>query len=147
MLIEIHDLCGCGANHGESFDLAEMYQVGVAAWQRCLDQATAENVPLASLTEIEFSLVSDAEISRVHGEFMDDPTPTDVITFHHGEVLISPETAMRQSGAHGTTAQHEACLYIVHALLHLAGHEDATAEGAATMALLQERILRDVMVG
>ena len=31
--------------------------------------------------ELSIAFVSDAEIAQVHSEFMDDPSPTDVITF------------------------------------------------------------------
>jgi len=39
-----------------------------------------EDSVLADLPEVEITYVSDAEIARVHGEFLDDATPTDVIT-------------------------------------------------------------------
>mgnify|MGYP000738786712 CR=1 FL=1 len=65
-----------------------------AAVPGCLAQGKErEDAVLATLEEVEITFVDDAEIARVHGEFLDDPTPTDVITFHHGEILISADTA------------------------------------------------------
>ena len=64
----------------------------------CQAEATSPDSPLLNLEEIEFTIISDAEISRVHAEFLDDPTPTDVITFEHGELLISADTAARCAG-------------------------------------------------
>jgi probable rRNA maturation factor len=109
----------------------------------CLAAAkTREDSVLADLPEVEITYVSDAEIARVHGEFLDDATPTDVITFHHGEILISAETAARQALDHGQTLDHELALYLVHGLLHLAGWHDEDDQEAAEMARTQEAILQ-----
>jgi probable rRNA maturation factor len=100
---------------------------------------------LAGLSLVEFSLLDDDAIAQVHADFLNDPTPTDVITFHHGEVLISLDTAERQASAHGQTFAAEVLLYAIHGLLHLHGHEDASSGGAQQMKLLQESILAQVM--
>jgi probable rRNA maturation factor len=100
---------------------------------------------LADCGEIEVSLVSDEAIARVHGEFMDDPTPTDVITFHHGEILVSVETARREGPGHGNTAEEETLLYIIHGLLHLNGYTDLREPDRSVMHRLQERILASVL--
>ncbi len=99
--------------------------------------------PLPDLPEIEVSLVSDAEIAAVHGQFLDDPTPTDVITFEHGEILISVETAARQAReyGHNQPVPREIALYLIHGLLHLAGWDDHHPDEAAAMAAEQERVL------
>lgn len=108
-----------------------------AAWQaRCRDDA-----PLGSLEEIEVALVDDETISAVHGEFMDDPSPTDVITFEHGEIVIGVETGVRQAEEHGEALERELLRYLVHGLLHLAGHEDGDEKARAKMIAEQERIV------
>jgi probable rRNA maturation factor len=96
------------------------------------------------LPEISVILVSDARISRIHKQFMNDPSPTDVITFQHGEIVISVETAKRQARQYGTTVVHELRLYLVHGLLHLCGFDDKTSLGAAEMKRVQERIVRSL---
>ena len=106
-----------------------------------------EDAVLKDLPEVEVTYVSDAEIARVHGEFLDDPTPTDVITFHHGEILISAETAARQAVEHGQPLDHELLLYLIHGLLHLAGWHDEDEAEAAEMARAQERILQEALTG
>jgi len=111
----------------------------------CLEQPGPEPPLLKRLDRVEVSLVSDEAIARVHGEFMDDPTPTDVITFHHGEILVSLETARREAPAHDHDAAEEAFLYVVHGLLHLNGHSDAGETDRRAMARLQERIVREVV--
>jgi len=95
---------------------------------------------LAQLTEIEISLIDDATIGQIHGDFMDDPTPTDVITFPHGEILVSVETAAREGEKYGKDERGETLMYIVHGLMHLAGFDDLTAEDAAEMAREQEAV-------
>jgi probable rRNA maturation factor len=99
---------------------------------------------LGGLDEIEITIVDDATIARIHGEFMDDPTATDVITFHHGEIIISADTAARQGREHRQTVQREVLLYAIHGLLHLHGHEDRDPAEAAAMQAAQERILHEI---
>jgi probable rRNA maturation factor len=90
---------------------------------------------------VEISLVSDDEMARIHGEFLEDPTPTDVITFGHGELLVGAETAAREAAARGWPLERELLLYVVHGILHLQGFEDATDAGGTEMERVQERIL------
>ena len=115
-----------------------------AALPLILQEPGPEESHLTEGLTVEFSFVDDAEIGRVHDEFLGDPSPTDVITFHHGEILISTETALRQGNDHGQHWQRELVLYTIHGLLHLHGHEDASIAGAATMKRLQEHILDQV---
>jgi probable rRNA maturation factor len=121
-------------------------RIAKSALPACLAAAKPrEDAVLQHLPEVEITYVSDAEIARVHGEFLDDASPTDVITFHHGEILISAETAARQSVEHGQTPDHELALYLVHGLLHLAGWHDEDDQEAAEMARTQETILSAAM--
>jgi probable rRNA maturation factor len=103
--------------------------------------AKSDHPPLLSLEEIEVSIVSDSKISKVHADFLGDDSPTDVITFHHGEILISADTALRQGLDHRQSMDQELALYLVHGLLHLAGWEDEDPEEQTAMHRLQEKIL------
>ncbi|MEQ1749305.1 MAG: rRNA maturation RNase YbeY [Prosthecobacter sp.] len=120
-----------------------------AALPLCQAEAKSPEAPLLNLDEIEFSIICDDEMARIHGEFLDDPTPTDVITFHHGEILVSADTALRQGTEHGQSLDHELALYLIHGLMHLGGWDDHEAEEAAEMSHRQEAVLRQVcaMVG
>ena len=80
-------------------------------------------------------------LARAHADFLGDPTPTDVITFQHGEILISTETAIRQAAEHSHPPLRECALYLIHGLLHLHGHEDHEPAEAEAMKETQERIL------
>lgn len=119
--------------------------IGKAALPGCFDAIKSPEAPLPSLPEIEVSIVSDEEIARVHGDFLDDPTPTDVITFHHGEILISADTALRQGAEHGQSLDHEVALYLVHGLMHLAGWDDHEEAEAREMTRRQEAILQQAL--
>lgn len=116
------------------------------AMPACLAQERMrDDAVLATLPEVEITFLDDAEIARVHHEFLQDSTPTDVITFHHGEILISIETAARQSRDHKQLLEHEVALYAIHGLLHLAGWHDEAYEEAQTMAKLQTQILQQAI--
>jgi probable rRNA maturation factor len=110
----------------------------------CLAAAKKRDSDLAELEEIEVSFVSDEDIARVHAEFLNDATPTDIITFPHGEILISLDTAARQAADHGETYEREAALYLIHGLLHLAGWDDHEPTERDEMHRLQARILEEV---
>jgi probable rRNA maturation factor len=110
----------------------------------CLAAAKSPDCELSRLEEIEVSLVSDEEISRVHGEFLADPTPTDVITFPHGEIFISLDTAERQAKENNEPYEREVELYLIHALLHLAGWDDREETSREAMRRKQAAILDSV---
>ena len=93
---------------------------------------------------LEVSLVDDATIADIHQDFMKIPGPTDVITFPYGElgeIFIGVETARRQAREFGRTLPQEISLYLIHGILHLAGYDDQTDDGASEMDALQEDLL------
>lgn len=93
---------------------------------------------------VEVSLIDDEAIGQVHGAFMADPTPTDVITFpygEYGEILISVDTARRQGLEFGRSLARETALYLIHGILHLAGYSDKTLPEQEEMAKIQEELL------
>jgi probable rRNA maturation factor len=136
----------CFYNHQETRPAPLKLWEGVAlrALPLCLAARKTPDCDLGTLEEIEVSFVSDEEISRVHADFLDDPTPTDVITFPHGEIIISLDTAARQATDHSETYERETALYIIHALLHLAGWDDHEEKEREEMHALQSHILEQV---
>jgi probable rRNA maturation factor len=111
------------------------------AWSGVANSERSGSV-LRGLSEISVVLISDRRMAALHGEFMNDPTTTDVITFLHGEIVVSAETARREARERGLPLPQEIARYVVHGLLHLAGWTDADAGAAAEMRLMQEKILR-----
>ena len=96
------------------------------------------------LSEIEIVLVDRATIARVHGQFMDDPTETDVITFPYGEILVCPAVAHDRARELKLKPDDEVLLYALHGLLHLAGYDDTTPKLAKEMAAAQDILLKKV---
>ena len=101
----------------------------------------------AHLTAIQFVLVDRATMARVHGDFLGDPSETDVITFPYGEILVCPAVARDRAAEYGLEIGHEVLLYALHGLLHLAGYDDTTPALAKEMAKAQARLLKRVLEG
>ena len=125
-------------------DISRLEACSQSGLPLCLEQPGPHEAVLPSLNEIEINLVCDPLIAKVHEEFMDDPTATDVITFQHGEIFVSIETAIRCAGVNSHPATREAVLYVIHGFLHLNGHSDSTEEEGAAMNRVQESILLTV---
>lgn len=99
---------------------------------------------LSGLDEIEVSLVDDPTIADVHLNYMNIPGATDVITFPHGEIIISLDTAASQSREFGESKEKELFRYIVHGMLHLHGYLDYTTEDRDTMFAVQEPLVNQL---
>ncbi len=99
--------------------------------------------PMTLPEGINVVFVSDVRIAGIHLGFMSMDGPTDVITFQHGEIIISVETAERQAERFSTNFDRELRLYFVHGLLHLGGLDDLTEDGFKSMADAQEQIVAE----
>jgi probable rRNA maturation factor len=97
---------------------------------------------LSRLREVSVVLVSDRRMAELHRRFLQHVGPTDVITFQHGEIFVSTETARRQARRFATSLEHELRLYIAHGLLHLRGFDDKKPVAAAEMKVAQERVVK-----
>jgi rRNA maturation RNase YbeY len=80
-------------------------------------------------------------MASLHRRFLKQSGSTDVLTFQHGEIFISPETACRQARTFGNSLARELRLYVVHGLLHLHGLDDRSEADARRMKATQEKIL------
>jgi len=112
------------------------------ALSRCLQLQKHKRTDLRKLNAVAVWLISDRRMSQLHLRFLGESGPTDVITFHDGEIFISVETARRNAREFGNSLASEIKLYIVHALLHLHGFDDQTAADLRRMKSTQEKILR-----
>lgn len=93
---------------------------------------------------VSLLLTDDAEIAALHAEHLDDPTPTDVMSFEvdgGAEIVVSVETARRVAKARGHRARAEIALYIVHGLLHTLGHDDVRARDRQRMRVAERVVL------
>lgn len=122
--------------------LGWLKQLAAEALPICAKHSDDNRFALRYLEEIEVTFVSDRTIAAVHEQFMNIPGATDVITFDHGEIVISAQTAAAYAPKFGHTLAQELGLYIIHGLLHLNGYDDTTPRAAARMKEKQERILQ-----
>jgi probable rRNA maturation factor len=109
------------------------------------------------LRELSIALVGDAQMSELHQQFMNDPAPTDVLTFALdenpagdticGEIVINVAEALRQSRRRAIPLQNELLLYAIHGMLHLKGMDDRTDSQYRRMHRLEDRILTKLGVG
>jgi len=121
-------------------DLEEFRAFAEPALAKVSELRTPATLP----EEINVIFVSDARIAGMHREFLSVDGPTDVITFRHGEIVISVETAQRQAEKFSTCLRRELRVYFVHGLLHLAGLDDLTDAGFEAMAETQEQIVNEI---
>ena len=121
-------------------------QIAEIAAGLAFQAAAEEDSPLSHLATLEVALVDDETSGRVHMDFMEIEGPTDVITFHHGEIVIGAEVAKRQAAEYGEPLGREILRYFIHGLLHLAGHEDVSEEERKTMESAQEEIVAKLWV-
>ena len=125
-----------------SVNVAELEEFAGNAMQHSLQLHPRKRTDLRKLNEIFIWLVSDRRMALLHRKFLRQSGPTDVLTFQHGEIFISVDTARRQARAFENPLLRELKLYIVHGLLHLHGFDDQTPAEARRMRNAQEKILR-----
>lgn len=98
---------------------------------------------------------SDARIAALNGRFRDKPAPTNVLAWpslardpavpaepgHLGDVAVAFETCEREAAERGLTLAQHASHLVVHAVLHLLGHDHDRDERAALMEAREGAIL------
>ncbi|PID54810.1 MAG: rRNA maturation RNase YbeY [Micrococcales bacterium] len=109
--------------------------------------------------ELSVSLVDAEAMSVLHEKWMDEPGPTDVLSFPMdelrpgragepppegilGDVVLCPQVAAQQAESAGRTAAEEVLLLTVHGVLHLLGYDHAEPEEEREMFALQRTLLR-----
>ena len=124
-------------------NVIELQNFAAKAIRRCLQLHSQKDTDLSTLHEVFVWLISNPRMASVQRKFMHQTGPTDVLTFQHGEIFISVETAKRHARAFGNSLTSELCLYIAHGLLHLHGFDDRTQAAARKMKAMQKNILRN----
>ena len=112
-----------------------------------LAQRTLQGEGVAD-SELSVSFVTTEEIADLHVRYMDEPGPTDVLSFPQdedtmteqgrrvlGDVVIAPAVAARNNPADPAA---ELRLLIVHGVLHLLGYDHEEDEERAEMWARQE---------
>ncbi|HYZ83789.1 MAG TPA: rRNA maturation RNase YbeY [Bryobacteraceae bacterium] len=89
-------------------------------------------------------VTDDAELLRLNSDFLNNPYPTDVLSFPSGqpegdlgELAISSERAIAQAEEFGHTPGEEVRILMLHGVLHLLGMDHETDRGK--MARVERR--------
>ena len=110
-----------------------------------LARATLVGEGLADV-ELSVSFVDEAEMEDLHVRYLDEPGPTDVLSFPQdadgagprlvGDVIVCPAVATRNAPV---DPQAELRLLVVHGILHLLGYDHEEDDDRARMWARQER--------
>jgi len=101
---------------------------------------------------ISIAFVRPSAIAAINRKHLDHRGPTDVISFPlpaapgsplGGDVYICPDVAARNAVAHGVGVREEVARLVVHAMLHVVGHEHPEGAGreSSEMWARQEMLL------
>jgi probable rRNA maturation factor len=108
--------------------------------------------------DLAISFTDEATMEKLHIEFMDEPGPTDVLSFPMdelrpgtpedltpagllGDIVVCPTVAARQAQTAGHETINEILLLTTHGILHLLGYDHAEPEEEKEMFGLQREIL------
>jgi len=121
-----------------------------------IDESSVEDVVREVLSfkkiihgEIIFHFVTKEHITDLHGQFFQDPTPTDCITFPIddiaseqspilGEIFICPKVGMEYCKKNPYS---EITLYVIHGILHLLGFDDLNEKDRLEMRKAENEVL------
>ncbi|NLF06052.1 MAG: rRNA maturation RNase YbeY [Actinomycetales bacterium] len=115
-------------------------------------------------SELSILMVGPDVMSELHEQWMDEPGPTDVLSFPMdelrpgsetdptpagllGDVVLCPDVAAEQARAAGHSTAEELLLLTVHGILHLLGFDHAEPEEEKEMFGLQRRLLLTFLAG
>ncbi|QZY52226.1 rRNA maturation RNase YbeY [Leucobacter tenebrionis] len=132
-------------------------EVDEARLQR-LSAFVLESLHVHPDTELGVVMVDEAAIEQLHVQWMDEPGPTDVLSFPMdelrpgrvdaqtpagllGDVVICPQVAEVQADAAGHDLEQEMSVLLTHGMLHLLGFDHATPDEEAEMFGLQRDLL------
>jgi len=100
---------------------------------------------------INVCFTGDKEIKKLNYRYLKIKQPTDVLAFDmsagpgrggiQAEIIVSTDTAARNAAVFGTLPMYEACLYVLHGVLHILGYNDATVAAKKQMQRKAELIL------
>jgi probable rRNA maturation factor len=99
--------------------------------------------------EISIYFTTEEEISKLHDEFFQDPTPTDCISFplddeHLGEVFVCPSVALDYAKKHDILPIQEVVLYVIHGILHLIGYDDMDPKSKKIMRAQEKKCMNHI---
>lgn len=129
-----------------------------------LSRHVLDGMRVHPLAELSVLLVDEAAMTELHEKWMDEPGPTDVLSFPMdelrpghlsgggdedgetdpgllGDVVLCPSVAERQAREAGHSTEDELELLCAHGILHLLGYDHAEPEEHKEMFGLQAELL------
>ena len=114
--------------------------------------------------DVAIVAVDEAAMEQLHIQWMDEPGPTDVLSFPMdelrppkpgeepamgvlGDIVLCPTVAAKQAEAAGHSVEAELQLLTVHGLLHLLGYDHAEPDEEKEMFGLQDSLLAQFRSG
>jgi len=102
---------------------------------------------------IDFIFLDDEEMTELNGLHLNHEGTTDVITYDlrpaepgevSAEIYICPSVAEQYGKKFSSTVSREICLYAIHGLLHLTGHDDLTEEARLEMRAAESQVMEEL---
>ncbi len=143
MSVEVLNECGADADEHELVALSRF---------------VLEQMHVNPQAELSVLLVDVAAMTVLHEKWMDEPGPTDVMSFPMdelrpgslgavsppgllGDVVLCPQVAAEQARSAGHAVAEELLLLTTHGILHLLGFDHAEPEEREEMFALQRQLL------
>ena len=119
-----------------------------AAWRRLVPRAEAvvRRAAAAAGGAVTVVLDSDRAVRLLNARHRGIDRPTNVLTFDGGDVILALGTVRREAAAERKRPGHHLAHLIVHAGLHLQGHDHHHPGDARRMEMAEARILARLRV-
>jgi probable rRNA maturation factor len=99
--------------------------------------------------EVSVAIVDDATMRFLNRKYLQHDYATDVLSFLlspsgkplEGEIIVSADTAARESARYGWNEADELLLYLIHGALHLVGYDDTSDAERECMRAKEQQYL------
>ncbi len=117
-----------------------------------------DELKLHPAIDLGIIFVDEEPMAELHVKWMDEPGPTDVLSFPMdelrpgsdlvpspegvlGDIVVCPQVAIRQAETAGHPMMNEVLMLVTHGMLHLVGFDHAEPEEEREMFGLQRELL------
>ena len=118
-----------------------------------------DGLKLHPMVDVGIIFVDEGPMSDLHVRWMDEPGPTDVLSFPMdelrpgseemispegvlGDIVVCPQVAQKQAQVAGHETINEILMLVTHGMLHLVGFDHAEPEEEKEMFSLQAELLK-----
>ncbi len=117
---------------------------------------------IQEIFEISIHVINDKKIRKINKKYRNKDKPTDVLSFSQleglefpripeeplilGDILISYETALRQSQEYGHSLEYEMIRLVVHGIYHLLGYDhERSKEENCIMSRKEKQLIKHIL--